>query len=162
MNAKANGERRQSLGFELNIERVARCLGRKCGATGALDMIGLQMGSIPKHHYRVPDELVDSPALGEKRFRQRSKMARRLVHQTVGVGRFGDASKIRDVGEQDGDLPFDPAELSGDGAVDNSFDDVPRNKASKGPDAALGDRHRVAEFVYLRDTRGDRHIVGRR
>jgi hypothetical protein len=31
-------------------------------------------------------------------------MARGLVHQTVGVSRFGDAGKIRNVGKQDGDF----------------------------------------------------------
>src|SRR5262249_23189840 len=47
MNAKANGEPRQSLGFELGIERVARRLRSKGGATGSFDMIELQMGSVP-------------------------------------------------------------------------------------------------------------------
>ena len=162
MNAKANGERRQSLGFELSIERVARRLGRKGGATGPLDMIGLQMGSVPKHHHRIADELVHSPALGKKRFRQRGEMARGLAHQTVGVGRFGNAGKIRDVGKQDGDLLPDSAKLGGDRAVNDSLDDIFRDKASEGPDAALGDRHRPAEFVNLRDTGCDRHIIGRR
>src|ERR1700736_3207977 len=54
MNAKANGERRQSLGFELSIERVARCLGRKGGATRPLDMIELRMGSGPKNQHTTP------------------------------------------------------------------------------------------------------------
>jgi hypothetical protein len=40
--AEANCERPQSLGFELSIERLARRLGRKGGATGSLDMIELQ------------------------------------------------------------------------------------------------------------------------
>src|SRR5271167_4224030 len=104
MYAEANDERRQSPGFKLSIERLARRLGRKGGATGSLDMIELQMGSVPKHHHRVPDELVHSPTFGKKRLRQRGEMARRLAHQTVGVGRFGNARKICDVGKQDGDL----------------------------------------------------------
>jgi hypothetical protein len=162
MNAKANCERRQSLGFELSIERLARRLGRKGGATGSLDMIELQMRCVPKHHHRVPDELIDSPALGKKRFRQRGEMARRLVHQTVGVGRFGNARKIRDVGKQDGDLSPHSAKLGGDRAVNDPLDDISRDKASEGPDTALGDRHRPAEFVNLRDMRRDRRIIGRR
>jgi len=40
-----------------------------------------------------------------KRFRQRGEMARGLAHQTVGVGRFGNAGKIRNIGKQDDDLP---------------------------------------------------------
>src|SRR6516165_2027650 len=80
MNAEANGERRQSLGVELIVERLARRLGRKGGATGPLDMIGLGMGSVPEHHHRVPDELVDSSALGKKRLRQSGEMARGLTH----------------------------------------------------------------------------------
>src|SRR5271155_3331746 len=104
MNAEANGELRQSLGFKLGIERLARRLGRKGGATGSLDMIELQKGSVPKHHLRVPDELVHSPTFGKKRLRQRGEMARRLAHQTVGVGHFGNARKIRNVGKQNGDV----------------------------------------------------------
>ena len=53
--------------------------------------------------------LSDGPALSMKRRGQRGEMARDLVHQTVGIGRFGNARKIRDVGEQDSDLPPDPA-----------------------------------------------------
>ena len=125
-------------------------------------MIELRMGCVPKHHHRIPDELVHSPALGEKRFRQRGEMARCLAHQTVGVGRFGNAREIRDIGEQDGDLLPHSPELGGDGAVNDSLDDILRDEASEGPDAALGDRHRPAEFVNLRDTGCDRHIIGRR
>src|SRR6516162_11073163 len=39
MYAEANDERRQSLGFELTVERFARRLGRKGGATSSLHMI---------------------------------------------------------------------------------------------------------------------------
>src|ERR1700730_1969506 len=78
MNADANGERLQSFGFKLSIQRIARRLSRKGGPTGPLDMIELQMGSVPKNHHRIPNELVYSPALGEKRFRQSGEMARRL------------------------------------------------------------------------------------
>ena len=84
MNAKADGERGQSLGFKLGVERVVRLLGREGTAAGPLDMIGLQMGRVPKHHHRVADVLVDSPALGEKRFRQRTQMARGLAHRLSG------------------------------------------------------------------------------
>src|SRR5713101_1447318 len=66
-----------------------------------------------------------------------------------GVGRFGNARKIRDVGKQDGDLWPHSAKLGGDGAINDSFDDVFRDKASEGPDAAPGDRYRPAEFVNL-------------
>ena len=97
-----------------------------------------------------------------KRLGQRGEMARDLVHQTVGIGRFGNACKIRDVGKQDGHLLPGSAKLGGNGAVDDSLDDVLRDKASEGPDAALGDRHRSAEFMNLRDTGCDRHIIGRR
>ena len=162
MNAKANGERRQSLGFELSIERVVRLPGRKGGATGPLDMIKLQMRSVPKHHHRVPDVLVDSPALSKKRFGQRAEMARRLAHQTVGVGRLGNARKIRDVGKQDGELLPDPAKLGGDRIINDSLDDLLRDKASEGPDRALRHRHRPAKFVNFRDTGCDRYIIRRR
>src|SRR5215472_13941778 len=97
MNAETNGEWRQSLGFKSSIECVARRLGRKRGATGPLDMIELGMGSVPKHHHRISDELVDGSALSKKRFRQRGEMARCLVHQTIGFGRFRYARKIGDV-----------------------------------------------------------------
>ena len=76
-------------------------------------MIGLQVGSVPKNHRGIPDELVDCPALSMKRLSQCSEMARDLVHQTVGIGRFGNPREIRDVGKQDGDLPPDAAKLGG-------------------------------------------------
>src|SRR5215471_265175 len=47
MNAKANGEWRQSFGLELGIKGVARRFGGKGGATGPLDVIGLRMGRVP-------------------------------------------------------------------------------------------------------------------
>ena len=53
-------------------------------------------------------------------------------------------------------------ELGGDGAINDSLDNIFRDKASEGPDAALGDRHRPAEFVNLRNIRCDRRIIGRR
>ncbi len=68
MDAKANGEGLQSLRFELRIERIARGLGRKGGAAGALDMVALRAGSVPKYHDRIADELVDRTTLGEKGF----------------------------------------------------------------------------------------------
>ncbi len=162
MDANASDERGQPLGFKLSIERLARRLGGKGGPTGPLDMIGLQMGSVPKHHHRVSNELVHGPALGKKRFRQRGEMARHLAHQTVGVGRFGYAGKIRDVGKQDGDLPPHSAKLGGNRAINDSSNDILRNKTSERRDAALGNRHRPAEFVDLHDIRCDRSITGRR
>jgi len=39
MNAKANGEWRQSFGLELGIKGVARRFGEKGGATGPLDVM---------------------------------------------------------------------------------------------------------------------------
>jgi hypothetical protein len=162
MDAKANTERPQPLGFELSIERVARRLGRKGGATGALDMIELQMGGVPKYHHRVSDELVHSPALDEKRFRQRGEMARGLVHQTVGVGGFGNAGKILNIGKQDRDLLPYSTKLGRDGTIDDPPDDILRNKAGEGPDGALGERHGIAEFVNLGDTGCDRCIIRRR
>src|SRR5262249_58042502 len=66
MNAKANDEREKPLGFKLSVERIACRLSRKGGTTSTFDMIALQMGSVPKHHHRIPDELVHSPALSKK------------------------------------------------------------------------------------------------
>ena len=37
-------------------------------------MIVLQMGSVPKHHHRIPDEFVNSPTFREKRLRQCGEM----------------------------------------------------------------------------------------
>jgi hypothetical protein len=119
-------------------------------------------GGIPKHHHRVADELVDSPALGQKSFRQRGEMARRLAHQNIGGGRFGDAGEVLDIGEQDRHLLPHSAKLGGDGTIENPLYDVLRNKASEGPDCAAGDRHRPAEFVNLGDAGGHRRIVRRR
>ena len=97
-----------------------------------------------------------------KRFGQRGEMARDLVHQTVGIGGFSNARKIRDVGEQDCDFPPNTAKLGGDGAIDNSLHDILWDKASEGPDTALGDRHCRTQLVYFRDKGCDRLIVGLR
>src|ERR1700731_4960674 len=74
MDAEPNNEAWQSLGLELGIECIACRLCRKGGATGALNVVDLWMGSIPKNHHGIPNELVHGPAFRQKRHRQHSEM----------------------------------------------------------------------------------------
>ena len=102
-----------TLGFKLRVELVACRFACKDRPTSPLDVVGLRIGRVPEHHHRVANELVDRPAFGEKRLRQRGEIARSLVHESVGVGGLGDRRKIPDVGENDGDLLPYSAKFSG-------------------------------------------------
>src|ERR1700730_17118618 len=117
MDTEANGEGLQSLRFEFRIERVARGLGRKGGAAGALDLVVLGPGRVPKYHDRIADELVDRTTLGEKGFGQRRQMAGRLTHQQIRVRGLGNAGEISDIGKKDRDFLSNSPKLGRNRAI---------------------------------------------
>ena len=104
MNAKSREERLQTLGFKLRVELFACRPARQSCPAGPLDVVELWIGCVPEHHHRVADELVDCSAFGEESLRKHGKISRRLVHESVRIGRLCDARKIPDVGENDGNL----------------------------------------------------------
>ena len=109
MNAKSREEWLQTLSLKLGVELFARQSAHKSCPASSLDMVRLWIGCVPEDHHSVADELVDCSAFGEESLRQHGEIARRLVHESVGVGGLGDRRKIPDVGEKDGNLFSDSA-----------------------------------------------------
>ena len=144
--------------FSLSPAALAARAARQARATWS----GCGSGSVPEHHDRVADKLVDRSAFGEERLRQHREIPRRLPHQHIGIGRLRDRRKSLDVGEDQRDLLFDAAEPGGDGIVDDPADDLLGNEMRERPDRSLREIDRVAEFVNLPDMRGNRHQTGLR
>ena len=102
-------------------------------------MVRLRIGSVPEHHDRVADKLVDRSAFGEERFGQRREISRRLQHEHVGVGRLRDRGKSLNVRENQRDLLFDAAEPGRDGVVDDPADNLLGDEVRERPDRSLGE-----------------------
>ena len=147
MNAKPREEWLQTLSFKLGVELFARQSARKSCPAGSLDVVRLWIGCVPEHHHGVTNELVDRSAFGEESLCKHGEIARRLVHENVGVGGLGDRRKIPDVGENDGNLLSDSAKLGGDGIINDPLDDLLRDKVRERPYGALRELHRAAKFV---------------
>ena len=79
------------------------------------------------------------------------KIARRLVHENVGLGGLGNSREISDVGENDGDLLSDSAKFCGDGIIDDPLDEFLRDKVGERPYGALRELHRTAKLVNFLD-----------
>ena len=109
MNAKPCEEWFQTLSFKLGVELFARQSARKSCPAGSLDVVRPWIRCVPEHHHGVTNELVHCSAFGEESLCKHGEIARRLVHEKVGVGGLGDRSKIPDVGENDGNLLSDSA-----------------------------------------------------
>src|SRR5436305_6577246 len=161
MNAKPREEWLQTFSLKLSVELCACRPARKSCPAGPLDVVRLWIWCVPEHHHRVTNKLVDCSAFGEERLCKRGKIARRLVHENVGVGGLGDRRKIPDVGENDGNLLSDSAELGGDGIVNNPLDDLLRDKVRKRPYGALCEPHCAAKFVNFFNARCDWQEVRR-
>jgi hypothetical protein len=151
MNAKPCEEWFQTLSFKLGVELFARQSARKSCPAGSLDVVRLWIGCVPEHHHGVTNELVDRSAFGEESLCQHGEIARRLVHEKVGVGGLGDRRKIPDVGEDDSNLLSDSAKLCGDGIVDDPLDELLRDKVGERPYGALRELHRTAKLVNFLD-----------
>ena len=69
------------------------------------------------------------------------------MHQSVRVGEFCDGPGVPDVGENDGNLLSNSAELGGDGIINDPLDDLLGDKVRERPNGALREFHCTAEFV---------------
>src|SRR6516164_5531255 len=151
MNPEPGKERLQTLSFKLCVELLACQFGCKSCAAGSLDVVWLRIGRVPEHHYGVANELVDCSAFREKGLGKHGEIARRLVHENVGVSGLGDSRKIPNVSEEDGNLLSGSAKLCGDRIIDDPLDKLLGDKAGERPYGALRELHCTAKFVKLPD-----------